>query len=139
MHIHTQDNPWVITDVHILGSCLFAFQHTHSMGIKRHLNSHSDKSSKLIETCNRLGRKGEGKGLGGKMEPCHSSLHGFGAGEKRKPRAAHAPEQSPLFPTLLPRLHTPGRISMGLLVRTPQASFTVVSPVLSLLGSHCPP
>lgn len=63
------------------------------------------------------------------MEPHRSSLHGFGAVEKSKPRAAHAPEQSPLVPTPLPRLHTLGRISVRLLVHTPQASPTVAVPV----------
>lgn len=74
---------------------VFAFQHLHSTGIKRDLNSHSDKPSKLIKICNKPGRKGEGKGLGGEMESCHSTHHRFGAGEKSKPGVVPAPEQSP--------------------------------------------
>lgn len=38
------------------------------MGIKRHLNSHSDKPSKLIKTCSRLKRREE-KTLHGETEP----------------------------------------------------------------------
>lgn len=78
MDAHKYTPRIIIADVHIPGSCLFVFQRTYTMGITRHLNSHSGKRPKLIKACNRLGRRGEGKGLGGEMEPCRSSLHRFG-------------------------------------------------------------
>lgn len=57
------------------------------------MNSHSDKPSKLIKARNRLGRRGEGRRLGGEKQPRRSSLHRFGTGKKSKPRAAHAPAE----------------------------------------------
>lgn len=65
--------------------------------------------------------EGRGKGAGWRNRVIQH-VTDFGAGEKSKPRAAHAPEQSPLILTSLPHLYTLGRISMGLLVDTPQAS-----------------
>lgn len=40
---------------------------------------------------------------------------------KRASPGQLTPEQSSVIPTALPRPHTPGRLSMGLLVRTPRA------------------
>lgn len=64
----------------------------------------------------------EGRGKRAGWGNSHSTRHRFGAGEKSKPGAAHAPEQSPLILTSPPHLYILGRISMGLLVQIPQAS-----------------